>query len=123
MYKRQVLGGSFVLRPVDSARGTVSAADASTGDVEVDLSAVSYPDQVGSEVLAALRSAGAEGLMKGNVTDPDNSSKGGGEVAKARRRALADLEARGLARHRREPGTARGERWWAAEFAPGDDHE
>lgn len=110
----------FVLRqPSSSQAGATSGGDT----VDVDLGAMSYPDQVRSEVLETLRSVGSEGIMKTKVTDPGDVSNGGGEGAKARRKALEWLEKRGQAERRKEPGTARGERWWAAEFAPSDGDE
>lgn len=115
---RTTLGGSFTLRAVDA-----SAKPASGDEVEVDLGAVPYSQQIRIDVLDMLRRAGAEGITKTKVTDPSDNGDGGGAYARDRRKALDWLEKQGQASWKKEPGTSRGQRWWAAEFAPGDDDE
>ena len=115
---RTVLGGSFVLREVDQSTSVTSG-----DEVEVDLGALPYSQQVRLEVHDALRQAGAEGVTKTKVTDPSPGGDGGGANAKVRREQLDWLEKHGHAVWRREPGTSRGQRWWAVEFFPGDPDE
>lgn len=115
---RTTLGGSFTLRAVNAP-----AKPASGDEVEVDFGAVPYSQQVRIDVLDMLRQAGAEGITKTKVTDPSDNGDGGGAYAKDRRKALDWLEKQGQASWKKEPGTSRGQRWWAAEFAPGDDDE
>lgn len=103
------MGGSFVLREVDGGR--VTGTDAI---VDIDLGAMPYSHQVRLEVLDVLRVAGTDGITKTRVTGD------GGADAKVRREALAWLEKQGQAVWSREPGTSRGQRWWAREFYEGD---
>ena len=115
---RTVLGGSFVLREVDKATSAVS-----DDEVLIDLGAIPYPQQVRLDLHEALRLAGADGVTKMKLTDPSGEGDGGGAHAKVRREQLDWLEKNGQAVCRREPGTSRGQRWWAIEFFPGDPDE
>lgn len=119
---RTVLGGSFVLREV-AGSGNSQAGEVGGDTVDVDFGAMSDRDRLRIEVLEVLRGAGVEGITKTRVTDPGGQGDGGGAYAKARRSALEWLENAGRAVYRKEPGTSRGQRWWAVEFFPGDADE
>lgn len=97
----------FVLRPPG---GSATAQD---GVVDVDLSTMPAAHALRIELLDGLRTAVGRGLLTGEITG------GSGAESQTRKRALDWLVNDGQVVSRPEPGTAKGRRYWAVEFAPG----
>jgi hypothetical protein len=97
----------FVLRPPGGG------ATAKDGVVDVDLSAMPATHMLRMELLDGVRRAEQRGLLTGEITGPS------GAESQNRKRELDWLVDHGQVVWRPEPGTAKGRRYWAAEFAPG----
>lgn len=106
---RTVLGGSFVLRAVDKVTSAASG-----DEVEVDLGALPYSHQVRLDIMQELQQKYGDG---GALTTDLTARGAEGQV---KRKALTWLWEHGQVAQRREPGSARGMRWWAPGFAPDD---
>jgi hypothetical protein len=105
---RTEVGGSFVLHEVGKPT-------ASGDDMELDLSTMPQAHKVRIEVIEKLRAADAAGLLTKDIIDLS-----GGADYQSRKKALDWLLNAAQVIRRKEPGTAKGMRYWLTEFAPGD---
>ncbi|HVX69978.1 MAG TPA: AAA family ATPase [Mycobacteriales bacterium] len=98
----------FVLRPPGGGSAT------SDGVVDLDLGAMPAGHALRLEVLDGLRRAGRHGLLTQDI-----AGASGGAEYQQRKQALDWLVKDGQVVSEREPGTSRGRRFRAAEFASG----